>query len=177
MKTIIKVILVVVCVLISCVIGFYLGLKQNIYNCEDLYSIASTEALALPNNNILLVKQGHSYGALKIYKRGSTSAHYQWWYLLDGSEGFNSKNVMTGTGKVFEKYKRTKIGEKKYHLEDVGGNLVIKIQDIEINWSAPNWISYSSHYGLSLTDKTSINEVSIINHIGLPVKWTGWRRD
>lgn len=169
MKKIIKATLLLLSLLVCFIGGFYTGLNLNIQNCEDLSSVASTTALELPNNKILLIKQNNNYAALKILKRSNSSAHYEWWYQKDGSGNFNSKSVLTGKGKVFEKYKSTQISKGRFFLEDAGSNLLIKINDIEMEWSAPNFIYYSNNYGLSLTDKTDIKDITIDSK-----KWLGF---
>ena len=169
MKKIIKVILVILSLLVCFIGGFYTGISLEIQNCEDLSSDASTNSLALPNNKILLINKNLSYAALKILKRSNSSAHYKWWYQKDGNGNFNTKSVLMGEGKVFEKYKRTQISKNEFSLKDSGSDLLININDIVIEWSAPNYIYYSNNYELSLTDKTEIKDITINN-----ISWLGY---
>lgn len=91
---------------------------------------------------------------------GEEEAAYRWRY-----KKFDSEKQIEGTGKVFERYARTPIGDESF-VVDLGSKLDITIEDISIKWSYASeksgWVYYSN-LGVSILDNRAYDELDLSN--------------
>jgi hypothetical protein len=165
LRTIVYFSVLLICIISALIVGFNYGVLINVDKSDNkmINEFESTGAVRLPKNSILLIKTDSGYGAIKILKLGKRSAKVKWWYQAGLTSSAFSDTVLSGMAELKERLKVIK-GEVKTHLEDKGSVNVVKVQEANVKWSAPNWFYYDSRFGLVLKTEVDINKVVIDEH-------------
>ncbi|HUI93202.1 MAG TPA: hypothetical protein VLX68_13225 [Chitinivibrionales bacterium] len=155
----------VLCIAAALVVGFNFGdiIAGDTSANKTVEDFASTNAVRLSKNAILLVKMDSGYGAIKLLKSGGRSAKVKWWYQ-DGlcSTAF-SEDGMCGITKLVDKVKVVH-GSAKNRIDNKGSVDVVKINETSVKWSAPDWFYYDTRYGMMLKNEADIKRVVISEH-------------
>ena len=121
-----------------------------------------TNVVELTENKIIVIEYQGTFAAIKLLKHGNDFAKVKWWIQEKPSQDFISGNVKTGFVDLFEKYERVKtIEPNTFQVKDKGSNLFIKLNNLEIEWSASNWLYINENYNYEIFDTNDISEVKI----------------
>lgn len=133
----------------------------------------SNNAIEAQRGKFFLIKKGTDYAAVKLTEqiaKGDGGYNYVWYWQNDGSGSFINKNAIKGKGEVFEKYSRTQKNGSTV-VENIGGILHIKCENIKVQWSLDRWVYLYSPTGnveIALVDKKEIED---IDYLDKDIEW------
>ena len=179
MKHLLKIILFFLIICLQSICGETMTKNQqiNITSLNPNDVIIAPNAIKIPLEKILLVRQNSNYGAVKLTKlwTGKTKedryAEYESYYQGDKSGNLSNKNVQFERGKLSFPKPRG-VGRFAFSF----GNRDIQCGPIKLAWYGEEWIYFFStnqdqgDYGIELAP-TIWSNISQVNVFDSRIKW------
>jgi hypothetical protein len=142
--------------------GFYSGLAVAVRGCEEgsTKEWGASGALRLSTEQLLLVQLPGRYAAIQLLARGDNYAKVRWWLQRERGSRFDPATVESGTVTLRETYVPGTATRDSLGLSDPTTS-TIRLGDVTVNWSRPNWFYYGREYGLHLIDQRDIARVVV----------------
>jgi len=133
--------------------------------CGESLPGGPTTPVALSEDKILLIQYEGRYSAIKLSGHEDGSATAYWWHQMEPGTHFRSKTVISGSIELYENYQVTKRRSSGANIEEQvsskGSSLLVKYDDIVIEWSKPNWLYVSDDYTHRLVDAQPIDGLEL----------------
>jgi hypothetical protein len=142
--------------------GFYLGLTRTIaFHDETLVEQSETSrALQLSTRQLLLVQLPDRYAAIQLLAHGDNYARVRWCLQRERAIRFDAPNAECRTVELKETYVPGTATDRSLGVSDPTTS-TIRLGEIAVDWSSPNWFYYGRGYGLHLVDQSDMARVVV----------------